>query len=100
MSSHLSKLAALSEARTIASGKMLMPVPMTTERRAALRAAWATHTIKRAAAAVRSASNADYRAFGWDRSDVLTQLQWLQDRSEQPHAERSMALEITIVKGH
>jgi hypothetical protein len=53
------------------------------------------HTIKRATAAVRSASDEDYRAFGWDRGDLLTKLQWLRHRAE--HAENPSALAVTLV---
>ena len=101
MSSHLSKLASLSDARTaIAAGNPLAPVPMTPARNAALQAAWLKHTIKRATAAVRSASDDDYRAFGWNRSDVLTQLQGLRHRAEQSHAAHVYACRITLVKGN
>lgn len=100
MSSHLSKLASLSDARTvIPAGNPIGLASMTTERKAALRYAWLKHTIKRATAAVRSASDDDYRAFGWDRSDVLMQLQGLRHRAEQSHAAHYYACRIMLVKG-
>ena len=101
MSSHLSKLASLSDARTvIAAANPLAPVPTTPARKAALRAAWLKHTIKRATAAVRTASDDDYRAFGWDRSDVLTQLQELRHRAEHSRAAHLHACRLTLVKGN
>jgi hypothetical protein len=101
MSSHRSKLASLSDARTvIAAGNPLAAVAMAPARKAALRAAWLKHTIKRATAAVRSASDDDYRAFGWNRSDVLTQLQGLRHRAEQSHAAHPYAFNITLAKGN
>ena len=100
MSSHRSKLASLSEARTvIAAGNPQAPVSMTLERKLSLRAVWLKHTIKRATAAVRCASDDDYRAFGWNRSDVLLQLQGLRHRAEQSHAAHAYACRIMLAKG-
>jgi hypothetical protein len=63
---------------------------------AALRATWAAHTIKRALAAVNSASDEDYRAFGWERCELIAKLQWLRDEIERPHADRRIAMAITV----
>lgn len=74
MSSHLDKLATppvIGAGATAEQG-----------RRAALRAVWMAHTVKRALAAVASASDADYGAFGWERGDLLVRLQWLHDEIE------------------
>jgi hypothetical protein len=48
-------------------------------RMAALRAAWVAHTVKRAIAAVSSASDQDYQAFGWERGELLAKLRWQRD---------------------
>jgi hypothetical protein len=80
MSSYLSKLASLSEARNVvASEEAHSPRTMSaqSQRMAALRSAWLAHTIKRAMAAANSASDEDYRAFGWDREELLARLRWL-----------------------
>lgn len=52
----------------------------TAKRMASLRAAWVAHTVKRALAAVGSASDQDYRAIGWDRGELLAKLRWHRDR--------------------
>ena len=80
MSSHLSELASLSEARSVVAAegaRSLRQKSAQSQRMAALRAAWLAHTIKRAIAAASSASDADYRLFGWDREELLAQLRWL-----------------------
>jgi len=80
MSSHLSKLVSLSEARGVAAAEGAhspRAASAQTQRMAALRTAWLAHTIKRAIAAASSASDEDYRAFGWDRDELLAQLRWL-----------------------
>jgi hypothetical protein len=98
MSSHLSKLTSLSEARGVIAGASPLGATSTSsDRKTALRAGWLMHTIKRATAAVRSASDEDYRAFGWDRSDLLAKLQWLRQRADHPYAENPIALAITLV---
>ena len=67
-------------------------------RSAALRAAWVRHTVRRAIAAVRSASDEGYRAFGWDRGELLAKLQWLHDEIDLPIADRRKALTVTLVR--
>jgi hypothetical protein len=65
---------------------------------AALRAAWVSHTLKRAIAAVRSASDEDYRAFGWDRGELLAKLQCLHDESDLSSADRRKELTVTLAR--
>lgn len=65
-------------------------------RSAALRAAWVSHTLKQAIAAVRSASDEDYRAFGWDRGELLAKLQWLRGEIEQPDWNRRTPPAVTV----
>jgi hypothetical protein len=59
--------------------------PVTPSKRmAALQAAWAAHTVKRAIAAVGSATDDDYHAFGWERGELLAKLQWLRKEISRP----------------
>jgi hypothetical protein len=70
--------------------------PVTPSKRmAALQAAWAAHTVKRAIAAVGSATDDDYHAFGWERGELLAKLQWLRKEIKQTNANRSIALTVT-----
>jgi len=93
MSSHLSKLASLSAARAVATRA---PASVHS-RKAALRSAWRAHTVKRALAAVNSANDADYRAFGWERGEFIARLQWLCDEIG-PAAERRTPAVITLAR--
>jgi hypothetical protein len=63
-------------------------------RMARLRTVWLAHTVKRAMAAVGSASDADYRAFGWDRNELLAQLRGALDEigREQPNCKVPLAI--------
>ena len=92
MSSHLSKLASLSSARALVADTQA-PAQ---SRKAALQAAWKAHSVKRALAAVASASDADYEAFGWDRCALIAKLQWLRDEIERPAADQLTSV-ITLV---
>jgi hypothetical protein len=94
MSSHLSKLASLS-----ATGAGATSAPASAQnRKAALRAAWMAHTVKRALAAVGSASDADYGAFGWERGDLMVRLQWLRDDIEWRTAKRRMPTVVMLAR--
>jgi hypothetical protein len=84
MSSHLSKLASLSSATAVVADTQA-PAQ---SRKAALRAAWKAHSVKRALAAVASASDADYEAFGWDRCALMAKLRWLRDDIACPAADQ------------
>jgi hypothetical protein len=64
-------------------------------RMAALHAAWIAHTVKQAIAAVGSASDEDYRAFGWERGQLLAQLQWLRAEKERGPMRR-IPLAVTV----
>ncbi len=92
MGSHLSKLASLSVARAIGAPASAQ------SRKAALRTAWMALSVKRALAAVCSASDADYRAFGWERSELIAKLQWLRDEIERPVADRGTPPVVTLAR--
>lgn len=64
-------------------------------RMAALHAAWIAHTVKQAIAAVGSASDEDYRAFGWERGQLLAQLLWLRAEKERGPMRR-VPLAVTV----
>jgi hypothetical protein len=49
---------------------------------AALCRAWTVHTLKRAIADVASTSDRDYRAFGFDKAELLAALRRLRDELE------------------
>ena len=100
MSSHLSKLASLSEARSVVAaegGHSLRATLAQSQRMAALRAAWLAYTIKRAIAAASSASDEDYRAFGWDREELIAQLRWLRREIGGKQVHR-LPLTVTILR--
>jgi hypothetical protein len=92
MSSHTSELASLSEGRSVIS---TTPAPAQ-PRREALRAAWIAHTVNRSLAAVASASDADYGAFGWERAELIARLQWLRDEIERPFADCRVLAVVTL----
>ena len=97
MSNHHFKLASLSEVRSVAARtNSLQGAFKASKRVAALRTAWLKHTVQRAITAVRSASDEDYGAFGWDRSDLLTKLQFLSQQIEHPHGGGTVASTITL----
>lgn len=96
MSSHLSKLVSPSEARGTVPD---VPNTVPSERKAALRAALKAHSVKRALAAVVSASDADYEAFGWKRGDLVARLRWLRDEIERPRARHGTPAAVTLARG-
>ena len=101
MSSHLSKLASLSEARSVATAegaRSLREKSAQSQRMAALRAAWLAHTIKRAIAAASSASDEDYRVFGWDREELLAQLRWLRGDLGRKRASHRLPQTVAILR--
>jgi hypothetical protein len=65
-------------------------------RMAWLRTVWLAHTVKRAMAAVGSASDADYRAFGWDRYELLAQLHGVLDEVGWEQRNCQVPLTITL----
>jgi len=82
------------EALHLGKGRVATP----NGRMQALRAAWVAHTVKQAIAAVGSASDEDYRAFGWDRGALLIKLQLLQGEIEQAGANRGTPLAVTVTR--
>lgn len=94
MSSHVSKIASPRRAEGTLTA---LSASAAGQRMASLRAAWLAHTLKRAMAAVGSASDADYRAFGWDRAELLVQLHWLVDETgrEQPNRQVPLAVRLS-----
>lgn len=75
MSSHVSKPTSLPQGRAAGTHRS---VPAQ-RRRAALRRAWVAHAVKRALAEVASTCDEDYRAFGWERRELIARLEWLHD---------------------
>lgn len=95
MSSRRSRMTWRRQARGAMAG---IPVSAPGERMAALRAGWLAHTVKRAVAAVGSASDADYRAFGWDRNELLAQLHSLLEKTTRKQPSYRLPLTITVAR--
>jgi hypothetical protein len=62
----------------------------------ALRTAWAADMVRQAIAAVSSASDDDYRAFGWERGELLARLWWLRGEIEEAGGRRGISLAVTL----
>lgn len=59
-----------------------------------LRNAWLAHVLKRAINEVSKASDQDYRAFGFDRHELLASLRWLREQAQS--SERMMPAQLSV----
>lgn len=59
-----------------------------------LRNAWLVHVLKRAINEVSKASDQDYRAFGFDRHELLASLRWLREQVQS--SERMTPVQLSV----